>query len=70
MTSPSGWRASDVLRWPGCDRAREQVEPELEVAVNVACSQLQVQLCELGELSRTQAWCDSFAIVTVRQRRC
>jgi hypothetical protein len=49
---------------------REQVEPELEVAVNVAFSQLQVQLCELRELGRTQPWCDAFAIVTVGQSGC
>jgi len=45
----------------------EQAEPELEVAVNVTCSQLQVQLCELGELGRMQPWCGAFATVTVRQ---
>ena len=66
-TSPSGWRASGVSSGPGCDRAGEQVEPELEVAVNVGSLQLRVQLCELRELGRTQPWCGAFAIVTVRQ---
>jgi hypothetical protein len=49
---------------------REQVEPELEVAVNVTCSQLQVQLCELRELGRTQPLCEAFAVVTVGQSGC
>jgi hypothetical protein len=67
MTSLSGSRASAGTAGTGGYRAREQVEPELEVAVDISRPELRVQLRELRELGWTQPCCGSVAIPALAQ---